>query len=575
MTLRTRLTREFGAKAYPNPKDPEILAKIENGMREFEVGYLGQTYPWILDGEFIYASAVGCFETRDPNEPNVVIGRFPNFDSSHMRLESYLPRIRDAGRQFFKDTTWQLRIQLLLKISEVAKRRFWLLCASKAYEQGQSRGEQIGETDEVVDFPLATAMYLEELHADKLLPTPSFAGEVNGRRYLPHGVFLDIEPFNFPGAIPMDMMTKALAMGNAVISKPSPKSALTGYLIFETVKIAFEEMGIPWQGVINFAPGGADVVDAMLVDPNISGISFTGSTSVLNEVRAKHGTMLRNGWAGTKAPLVIGSAETSGVNPFVVARDADPAYAAGEYVKAVVGRQGQKCSSARIAFVHNSHYFDLFASALCEKMDALVYGDVKCGADIGAMATDHDRSVVEHKVASALSTQDGHSTLLYQKEGCIGPGANFPPTIMLARPEALASAKHAYEIMNTEYFGPVSTVIRYRNINEVLMLLALSEFALTAAFFTENSETFLAMLDCMPTGNLYWNRKCTGALVDSECFGGLRSASSPVGIKGKSALSLFASQQTFSGFYPKHASRIEKHEFVSLLELKGFVLSKM
>ncbi len=573
MTLRTRLTREFGRKVYPNPKDPLVIEQIEAGMREFEARYMGHTVPWVLNGESIYASAKGCFETRDPNNPTVVIGRFPHFDPQHMDLESYLPRIRHAGEEFFRSTTPTTRVQLLLKISEVAQKRFWLLCAAKAYEQGQNRAEQIGETDEEVDFPLANAMYLEELHSERLLPTPQFAGDINGKCYLPHGVFLDIEPFNFPGAIPMDMMTKALAMGNAVISKPSPKSAYSGYLAFETVKIAFQEMNIPWHGVINFAPGGKEVVDAMLASPHISGLSFTGSTLVLNEIKEKHGKMLRNGFAGTKAPLVIGSAETSGVNPFFVLPDADPVYAAGEYVKAVVGRQGQKCSSARVAFVHDAH-FDAFASALREKLDALVYGDVKYGADIGAMATDFDRCAVGRKVEYALSREGGVTTLLHRKQGCTGPGFNFPPTIMLARTEALQCARRAHEIMNTEYFGPVSTVVRYCGIKEVYDLLRLSEFALTGAFFTQNVESFIEMLRVMPAGNLYWNRKCTGALVDSECFGGLRSASSPVGIKGKASLHLFASQQTFSGFYPKSVSSVQKREFVALLESAGFVLSK-
>lgn len=571
MTLRTRLTREFGGKVYPNPKDPAIIAQIEEGMREFAVHYLGHTYPWILNGESITASAKGCFETRDPNEPSVVIGRFPNFDASHMYLKSHLPRIRAAGEQFFANTPWQKRIELLLKISEVARRRFWLLCAAKAYEQGQSRPEQIGETDEEVDFPLATAMYLDELNGEKLLPTPIFAGDINGKRYVPHGVFLDIEPFNFPGAIPMDMMCKALAMGNAVISKPSPKSALSGYLVFETARIAFEELGIPWQGVINYAPGGVEVVDAILASPEVTGISFTGSTLVLNEIWEKHGKMLRNGWAGTKAPLVCASAETSGVNTFVVLPDADSIYAAGEYVKAVVGRQGQKCSSARVAFVHDSQY-DTFVRTMGERLDALVYGNIKEGADIGAMATAHDVDKLKQQVET--SWRDRCTTLLYTKSGCVGAGHNFPPTILLAKHEALSFEWRAHKIMNTEYFGPVSTVVRYSEATEVLKLLALSQFALTGAFFTENMETFVTMLAHIPAGNLYWNRKCTGALVDSECFGGLRSASSPSGIKGKASLHLFASQQTFSGFYPKGLDRDQRRHYSSMLESQGFVLSK-
>ncbi len=575
--LAKRVASAFSTKVYPNPKDPTVAAQLAAAVAEFRATYIGRIYPWVLNGVEILpdgdVDSGAFFATRDPADKSPV-GYFPTYNRDLMDLGTHLPKIREAGMRFFRTTSWQERVKLLVTISEVAQERFWLLCAVKAHEQGMQVAEQIGETDEEVDFPLVNALYLERLHAPahKLMPSPAFAGDYNGKRHIPHGVFLNICPFNFPGAIPIDMATKALANGNAIIEKSSPKSALSGYLVFETLKIAFERVGIEWRGVINYAPGGADVVDAMLQSPYVAGVSFTGSTQVLKHIRRTYGETLRHGFGSTKAPLVFGSAETSGVNPFVVCPDADPIYAAHEYVKAVVGRMGQKCSSARIAFVPDSLY-NSFVLAMKLRMDLLVYGDIKKGADVGALATEADVEKIRAQIAYSVG-KGKLATVLYEKPECTGVGYDFAPTILEARLDALINPSHAHEVMNTEYFAPVSTVIRYGALSDVEHLLGLSEFALTGSIFTDDADVLARLLDILPAGNAYVNRKCTGALVETECFGGLRSRSSPSGIKGFLSFCLFGSQQTISGFYPKGARKEGKCAVICSLESRGFVLSK-
>ena len=128
--------------------------------------------------------------------------------------------------------------------------------------------------------------------------------------------------------------------------------------------------------------------------------------------------------------------------------------------------------------------------------------------------------------------------------------------------------------MNTEFFGPVSTMVAVRGLDEVERMCGLSDFALTGSGFCQSLETLKQMLRVVPAGNLYWNRKCTGALVEMECFGGLRSASSPNGIKGKNAMALFGSQQTFSGFYPREANEEYREAARDMLTQNGLSLSK-
>ena len=127
--------------------------------------------------------------------------------------------------------------------------------------------------------------------------------------------------------------------------------------------------------------------------------------------------------------------------------------------------------------------------------------------------------------------------------------------------------------MNTELFGPVSTVVPFDDLSEVKGMCALSNFALTGAFFTDKIEEAEYLLSFLPAGNLYIERKCTGALVETECFGGLRSASSPSGMKGIHSLPRFASMQTLSGFYPSKDPKAQR-AWRRMLLGEGFVLSK-
>ena len=576
-SVRERIKARLSNKIYPNPADPETAQKLADGIEQFRKSYLGKHFRWILSGaEF---SSIGVyFETRDPNEPEIsrrpkkqCVGFFPLFTWPHLcdLVNSHSENIRNAGRRFFEENPWPKRVELLETISRVVEERFWLLCAAKMYETGQSIAEAIGETDEEADFPLVNAMYLEEINRDLLIPNPSFAGDINGKCFYPHGVFLDVEPFNFPGAIPMDMATKALAMGNAVIMKPSPKSALCGYLVWESVKIAFERMGIDWRGVINYAPGGAEVVDAFLSNPYVSGFSFTGSSEVFREIRHKHRDLLRYGWHG-KAELVYGSAETSGVNIFVVCEDAGPHHAANEYVKSFTGRSGQKCSSARIAFVAEK-VLSVFLDSVCERLEQIRYGDVKQGANVGAMITYSDKEKLVKQIEALESV--GTVDVYFEKEINQVSASDFPPTLLMCE-GASDDEEDMRTVMNTEFFGPVSTVVPFNNLDEIEWKCKLSNFALTGSVFCRNLETLKRMMRVIPSGNLYWNRKCTGALVDTECFGGLRSASSPNGVKGKNALALFGSQQTFSGFYPPYADEEYKKAAQEVLTQGGINLSK-
>lgn len=573
MDLRARFCKEFGEKVYPNPKDPEIAKAITEGRMEFEEKYLGKSYPWILGGEVLTNDRE--YMTVFPCNRDIVVGRFPVFsadalNNTHVFMH-LLRRVRAAGLQFFETVSWKKRVELLIEISNVVRERFWLLVAAKQYETGQSIMEAIGETDEEVDFPLATAMYLQDLHSETLLPSPKFSGHYNGKSHVPHGVFLDISPFNFPGAIPMDMACKALAMGNAVIEKSSNKSSLCGYLVYESIKIAFERLGISYEGVLNYTPGGPEVVDLLLESPDISGVSFTGSSAALTEIKKKHGTALRNTYAG-KAPLTFGSAETSGVNPVVVWKDADLEHAAKECVKSFIGRQGQKCSSARIIMVHEE-VADVFLKLLETVLYEMRYGNVLEGADFGEIITPQAGDVIYEKIKILIEKKVVDSHYSYRSSTRILHEGSTP-TILYAVEDVWKDEKKARELMNTEIFGPVTTVVVVPDLDVVRYLRGLSEFALTGSYFAEDVDVCIELNEILKSGNLYQNRKCTGALVETECFGGLRSRSGD-GVKDKAALALFSSIQTHSGFYGSSWTDEQKKRFVERMrDERGVVFTR-
>jgi acyl-CoA reductase-like NAD-dependent aldehyde dehydrogenase len=576
LTGTNDISVEAPRKKYPSLSDPITLEAFQVGVHLLRSQYLGQVYPWVLGGVELMPKhdpnvlPSHYFSTRDPVDRSVV-ATFPTLGGVlHHSMSDLVLSCYEAGQAFFRSTTPRDRIRLLQEITAVLRERFWLHCAVKAYECGQSRAEQIGETDEEVDFPLANAAYLSRLYAsDNMLSrTPDFAGDMNAWRYVPHGVFLNVSPFNFPGAIPVDMATKALAMGNAFIEKSSPKSALSGYMVFDAIRSAFVRLGMPWQGVVNFAPGGADVVHALLSSPYIAGLSFTGSSRVLSDICAKHGKILRAGYQGTRAPLVLGSAETSGVNPFVVLDDAPSDLTAREYIRAFTGRSGQKCSSARVAYIPQSIAQD-FLSQASRMIESLTYGDVKKGADIGPLASESDAKRLESDVVHALVHSGIKSYVV--KSGCVTKGYDFAPRILVGYQSDLTHGQLS-QVVNTELFGPVSTVLVYEDEAWVKAGLLASTYALTASIFTSNPKRALEYIPLLPAGNVYVNRKCTGALVDSEIFGGLRSRSSPSGIKGSGALQLFGSRQTLSGFTAMEPD--ERLQLLDGLRQQGWSFSK-
>lgn len=577
---RDTIAEQFAAKTAPNFDDPEVRAAILKGREEFRDRYMGREYPNILCGRHLFAGpSVGTYVSDNPNSISATIGRFQHYDPETMPLAGLLSEMRTHVRKHYETIRPEQMIEALCSIHELARDRFWLLVAAKQYETGQSLAEAYWETDEEVDFPLAHALDLQEFwNAVQVMPTADICGEFNGMRLVPHGVFATISPFNFPGAISMRMNTLALAGMNAIIEKSSDKSSLSGWLVTETIMDGLQRAGIDPTYLVGFMPGPEGVMaDALLGSPDVAGFSFTGSSDVCDTIREKHGKLRRPGWGG-KMRLAEGAVETSGVNIFVVWKDADPIAAARAYVMSFVGRSGQKCSSARVAMVHEAVFGAFQAEVERLLTDDIIYGnvlDLDHPAHLGAMISSRAVSGITQKIAMLGSMSVITSEFVKPADGRTF-GYDFQPRVLyanryLADQESPSADKQAHLLMNTELFGPASTIVPIRSLDQIERLVGFSEFALTGGVFTEDVAVLKRLLAIMPCGNLYVKRKCTGAFVKTEEFGALRSRSGS-GVKGMPALALYASMQVISGNYPR--STATSKEVNDVMASAHFVLSK-
>ncbi|MFC2074948.1 aldehyde dehydrogenase family protein [Bdellovibrionota bacterium] len=523
---------------YVDFSKEEEQKKISAALDQLEKEYLGKEWPNIFLGKEVKASTQ--FESTDPNDPSFVIGKFQNFDSNTMDIDALLKGAKAASKRW-NDLGIDIRAKVVERAAEIMTERRYLLTACLVREVGKSYIEGYAAVAEAIDFLKWDAQIAREEYVRKLADTPNFAGDFNQRVLVPHGVFLTLDPFNFQIAIGTDHITKPLIMGNSVIASPSDKAALSGRLVFQIFEDAMKEMGVENNGILNYAPGpGGDIATPILSHPDLSGICFTGSTAVLDLIIKKYGMIQRS----NGGYLVIAAAETSGVDAMYVHKDADIDAAAKGTAAALCGLSGQKCSALSTLIAHQDIYDQLLEKTKVE-IDKLSYGKTKDGAYLGAVISEDSKKQILSQIEQLKN--DYGAKIIYQKEIQTTGGHDIPPTLL-----EVGSKDKIKEVRNIEVFAPVSTVIKVSDEKEAEEVFNASDFALTGSIFSKDKSLVEHAIKYFRAGNFYVNRKCTGALVASEPFGGLVSKSSLSGTSAGSAHSLtaFYSDKTISGFKP-------------------------
>ncbi|HZU23716.1 MAG TPA: L-glutamate gamma-semialdehyde dehydrogenase [Terriglobales bacterium] len=507
------------ASSSPFKNEPSVdFSKPENqrGMREALArvkSELGREYPLVIAGQE-HRTAKKITSTN-PARPKEVVGVHQKAGPEHVQ-----PAMDAALRAF---ETWKFvqpeqRALLLQKTAAIIRERKFEFGAWMVYEVGKNWAEADADVAETIDF---LELYSREmLRLAQAEPPVQLPGERDRLWYIPLGVGAVIPPWNFPCAIMAGMTGAAIVAGNTVILKPSSESPTIAAKFFE----ALVEAGMP-AGVVNFCPGGGgDFGQAIVEHPKTRFIAFTGSREVglgINEAAAKH----RQGQIWIKRTIL----EMGGKDAIIVDSEADLDSALEGVLASAYGFQGQKCSACS-RLILDEKVYDAFLERLAPRVRQIKPGDPVENAYMGPVVS---KSAYE----GILKYID-----VARKEGRVLAGGNaikHDDGGYYIEPTLVADLDRNSRIAQEEIFGPVLGVIKARNFDDALAIANGTEFGLTGAIYTNNKEKLERARREFHVGNLYLNRKCTGAIVGAHPFGGFNMSGTDSKAGGPDYLYLF------------------------------------
>jgi 1-pyrroline-5-carboxylate dehydrogenase len=502
-------------KTYTDPAD---VAAMQAALAAVKARF-GEAYPLVIDGERIHTDHK--IPSINPSNPSEIVG-----DVSAASLEQANSAIEIAHKRFatWKNRTAEERANLLFKAAELVRERRYHFNAVLVYEVGKSWIEADADTAEAIDF---LEFYgREALRYAGKQPITQIPGEENELRYIPLGAGVVIPPWNFAFAIMAGMTSAALVTGNTVVLKPSSDSAVIAAWFVDLL----HEVGVP-KGVVNFVPGNGSVIgDAIVTHPLTRFISFTGSKEVglrVNEMAAKP----QKGQKWIKRVV----AEMGGKDSIVVAADADIDAAVEGVAVSAFGFQGQKCSACSRAIVDASIY-DEFLEKLRARVAKITVGDP-------ADKSNYMGPVVNERAVKSIQRY----VEIGKSEGRLVAGGNrIGEQGYFLEPTVIADVAPDAVIAQEEIFGPVLAVIKARDYDDALAIANNTEFGLTGAVYSTDESKLERAKNEFFVGNLYLNRKCTGALVGGNPFGGFNMSGTDSKAGGHDYLLLFLQAKSIS-----------------------------
>ena len=319
-------------------------------------------------------------------------------------------------------------------------------------------------------------------------------------RYVPRGVTGVIAPWNFPLAIAAGMASAALATGNAVVLKPAEQAPACAKAVVD----ALHAGGVPLDA-LDLLPGGDEAGKALVADPRIHTIAFTGSCAVGLQILERAAKVV----AGQRhIKRVI--AEMGGKNAVIVDSDADLDDVVPALLKSAFGFAGQKCSAASRVLVH-APIADELAERLAGAIRTLRVGPADdFGTDVPPVI-----DVAAQKRVRRYTQGIAAATRVAAATACRRDGFYVAPTLFAGLPDD-------HPVIQDEIFGPVLSLETVATIEHACELVDASHFALTGGLFSRSPRTIEYVTERTPVGNLYVNREITGAMVGRQPFGGGR-----------------------------------------------------
>ena len=477
---------------------------------------LGREYDLVIGGRRIKTGDTA--PSVNPAKPSEVVG--VHHQAGPAEVE---PAMQAALKAFetWSRTTVEERTQLLFRAAQLLRERKFELEAWLVFEVGKNYAEADADVAELIDF--CNLYALEALRLDTAATLVQLPGEHDQFRYIPLGVGAVISPWNFPAAIMGGMTLASVVSGNAVVLKPSGDSPTIAAKFMELL----EDAGLP-DGVVNYCPGhGSSFGNAIVAHPKTRYIAFTGSKEVGLHINQTAATQ-QPGQIWIKRTVL----EMGGKDSMVLDADGDFDAAVEGTAQAAFGFSGQKCSACSRIIV-DERIYDKFLQALKERVEKITVGDPTQNVNMGPVINEKSMQsilgYIEKGIAEGgrLITGGGPAP----KEAA-GEGYFIQPTV-------IADVDPMATISQQEIFGPVLAVIKSRNFEHGIEIANNTEFGLTGAAYTSSPDKIAYAKRDFHVGNLYINRKCTGAIVGAHPFGGFNMSGTDSKAGGQDYLLLF------------------------------------
>ncbi len=478
---------------FSNPREVGHFAAALENVR----ARLGRTCGLLIDGKEVKRAET--FASVNPANPDQVIGRH-----AIATVEDVDAAVAAAERAFpiWSSTTPEERADFLFEAANLMRERRHEFAALMVLEVGKSWAEADGEAAEAVDLMEWYGRQMLRLGPPQQL-TP-YPGEETAFLYVPLGVGAIISPWNFPLALTTGMMTAALVAGNTVVVKPSSASPTTVAWLVDLLHDVEVDCNIP-EGALNLITGpGGRIGDALVDHPRVRFIAFTGSKDVGVRINER-ASRVQPGQIWLKRIQL----EMGGKNGVIVDETADLDAAATGIVAGAFGFQGQKCSAGSRAIVVDSVYRPVLDKVVDLARDLKVDDPTDPDTDVGPVIDAN----AERKILDYVEVGKGEGELMLGGEKLPREGYFITPTIF-------ADVDPNARIAQEEIFGPVLAVIRARDFDHALEIANGTEYGLTGALFSTDEERLERARRQFHVGNLYLNRKCTGAIMGVHPFGG-------------------------------------------------------
>jgi len=513
--------KEFKNEVYTDFKNEEKRKEMEKVLENVEKDF-GKEHHIVIGGKKFQLNEK--FVSINPSKKDEIVGVFQKGDEKI--AEMALKSAWDAFKAW-KNFSQEKRAEYLFKIADTLRRKRLEFDSYLVFETGKNWLEADADVAEAIDF--CDYYALESLKYGKVFDMYPYDNEKDEMVYIPLGAGVVIPPWNFPLAILVGMTTSAIVTGNTVVLKPSSDAPFIATKFMEVL----EEVGLP-DGVVNLVTGPGPVVgDYLVKHPKTRFISFTGSKEVglkITEEAGKH----YEGQIWIKRVVT----EMGGKNAIIVEDDANIDSAVTGCIASAFGFQGQKCSALSRLLV-NEKIYDDFLNKYVEKAKNIKIGPTK---------------FYENYLGPVINETSYNKILNYieigKKDGKIlaGGGPDENKEGYFIKPTIIELNDTNSRVWKEEIFGPVVAVLKYKNFEEAIKLFNDTEYGLTGAIYTKDREKINIAKKELHCGNLYINRKCTGAMVGVHPFGGFNMSGTDSKAGGPDYLLLFLQAKAIGEF---------------------------